>query len=726
MLTTIAQFRTRVSRERDALITDLQSLTGRFGEEEADAWRRSLPKISDIFQAPSFQPLHLYFGSNGHLSLEYQLPASSSWCDMVLLGAHHAKPSAVIVELKDWQTAADQPGSYEGLVSRRGAQELHPSDQVRGYTEYCRRFHSAIQDHSADVHGCVLFTRDPWTDAYTAEPNAKLASDYPLFTTNEEDVERGFPRFFETRLTEPHEPFATSFELGKYRQRRGFVAQIGKQLLDPQSSPFELLDGQRKAFAECAGLIGDSFHRNRRKVPKKRVVIVRGPPGSGKSVIAARLWATLVTDPKLPEGDVVMVTTSASQNTNWSWLIEKATKDKGSRGVVRKATAFTPIDTQTLGAMRGKRGEGWLGDATKWQANLKTLRSLGVSFRDGSEDNTHLVSIVDEAHALINPEHTAGRGQFGFVVSLGPQAYHIIRSSMLSVFLLDPLQGFRSRENTSIEDIRKWSRDLCGEDPLEVSLEGIQFRCAGSTEYVRWVESLLAGAPASENARIAKTWRNASHSSTRGRSTHETSKGMEIQLFAEPESWEAALRARIAEGQNARLLSSYSREWKTKNASSPHDLELSDKDFDERYAVNGKTKRWSRIWNFVPKNNYAWFVAGHPASYIHEDPLCEVGCPYVVRGFDFDYVGILWLDDLVWRNGRWVVNPDNVHETGHSALTNAARKESKGKRDGPKTAELLERVGQAYRILFTRALKGAYVWVPDRETREHLAASLGA
>ncbi|MBK9978485.1 MAG: DUF2075 domain-containing protein [Gemmatimonadetes bacterium] len=517
----------------------------------------------------------------------------------MLLGAHKSKPAAVIVELKDWQTRGDQPGHYEGLVLRQGSLELHPSDQVRGYTEYCRRFHSAVQDHAADVHGCVLFTRDQWTSAYTSEPNARLARDYPLFTMADEDVEEAFPEYFRQRLTESHESFARSFEHGKYRQKRGFVAQIGEQLLDPATSPFELLDGQRKAFAECNGLIGEAFHRGRKKTPQKRVVIVKGPPGSGKSVIAARLWATLVTDPKLPEGDVVLATTSASQNRNWSWLIEKATKDKGARGVVQKATGYTPIDTQTLGKLRKKRGKAWLGDAAKWRANVKTLRALGVPFRDGSEDSTHLVSIVDEAHALINPEHKEGRGQYGFVVTLGPQAYHVIRSSMLSVFLLDPLQGFRSRENTTIEDLRTWSRELCGEDPLEVSLEGMQFRCAGSAEYVRWVESLLAGAPTAENANLARSWHSATPRARANEGKRAKSGRMEVTLFDEPESWEASLRARVREGSSVRLLSSYSRPWKTKDANSPHDLEASEMDFRERYKRDGKSRFWSRIWNYA-------------------------------------------------------------------------------------------------------------------------------
>ena len=98
MLVTIEQFRSRVENDRAGLIADLQALTGRYGSEEAHAWENSLGRLSAIFQAPAFQPLHLYFGSRGHLALEYQLPASSSWCDVVLLGAHMSRSAAVILE----------------------------------------------------------------------------------------------------------------------------------------------------------------------------------------------------------------------------------------------------------------------------------------------------------------------------------------------------------------------------------------------------------------------------------------------------------------------------------------------------------------------------------------------------------------------------------------------------------------------------------------------------
>lgn len=711
MLTTVDAFRTRVEHDCDGLVAELQSLTGRYGDEEANAWSRSLQQLSGIFHAESFRPLHLYFGSRGNLALEYQLPSASSWCDVVLLGRHTSKSAAVILELKHWQTGGDKPGRYEGLVLRKGVQELHPSDQVRGYTEYCRRFHSAVQEYDANVHGCVLFTRDPWTDAYRAAPNDRLAASYPLFTTAERDIVGAFPAYFRERLTEPDEKFAHAFATGRYRQERGFVAQIGAQILDPSNSAFELLDGQRRAFAECSAVIRDNFHAAGTTTPPKRVIIVKGPPGSGKSVIAAKLWASLVTDKKLPTGDVVMVTTSLSQYSNWQRLFDvNGSPNSGARGVVRKATHFTPITVPMFSKLRKKYGADWLEGAKEWRDHHTQLQIRGVPFKAGAEDNANLVSIVDEAHALINPEHKAGIGKFGFLGNLGPQAAHIIRSSLLTVFLLDSEQGFRSQENTTLIDLRQWSRELGAGDPVEIDLSGLQFRCAGSREYVAWAESVLAGSSASANAQKAAPFRGIS---------------MDVRLFADPASMEAALREQIANGRSARLLSSFSRKWQSAKAARPHELNHEAMDFFETYSTNGKQMQWSRVWNYIPHNDYSWFVAGKPGGFIAEDPLCEVGCTYVVRGFDFDYVGLLWLNDLVWRNGSWIIDPMAVKETGYGTLTKQAAAEWKRGLLGRARLELNKRVAQAYRILLTRAHRGVFIWVPDDETREYLRTSLG-
>jgi uncharacterized protein len=746
MLITIEEFRHRIANDSAGLVLRLQEETGRYGTDEADAWQSSFTKLSQAFNKPLLQGLHLYFQGRGNVALEYQLPASSSWADVVLLGARDDKPSAVIIELKDWLTRCDTPGRYEGLIERQGAQELHPSDQVRGYTEYCRRFHSAVSDHSAQVHGCVFFTGDEWASAYSSPPNDNLVHAYPFFTTASRDINHSFPEYLLGKVTQPNEPFAVAFAAGIYKQNRGFVSQIAAQILDPRSSVFELLDNQRTAFNRCQSIITQTFFKSSSVAPPKKVVIIKGPPGSGKSVIAARLWATLVTDARLPAGDVVFTTTSQSQSSNWSHLFERATGVVAARGVVRKATAYTPITTQRVGALRMLHGKGFLSSNTPWRKNLERLHGLGERHRDGARDNQNLITIVDEAHALINPENPGGSGQFGFATTLGPQAYHIIRSSLLSIFLLDPLQGFRHRENTSIEELEAWAAELGAGNAEIVSLESLQFRCAGSVQYVDWIESVLSGASLESNQKLASFWIAASKTSderqniipfpiaeqTLARAAESPPQyGVEktpplrpeFRVFSEPESWEAALRTKVEQAETVRLLATYCREWKTEGAADPHNRCGELMDFHEAYQADGETRHWSRIWNFVPHNgtNYTWFVTGHPGGRIAIDPLCEVGCPYAVRGFDYDYIGILWLNDLLWRRNHWQINLAAIHESGISGLVRKARREQS--RSGKATQEVLERTVQAYRIIFTRALKGIYVWIADDETRDYVTAS---
>ena len=48
-----------------------------------------------------------------------------------------------------------------------------------------------------------------------------------------------------------------------------------------------------------------------------------------------------------------------------------------------------------------------MSDASQWRENLKLLRDLGRGFHDGSADDQNLITIVDEAHALINPQTPA-------------------------------------------------------------------------------------------------------------------------------------------------------------------------------------------------------------------------------------------------------------------------------------------------------------------------------
>jgi uncharacterized protein len=722
VILTIESFRQRVDSQIDDLIRDLKRVTGRNTPEEDAAWRSSLPQVSRMLSHSSLNRLQMYFGGRGHLSLEYPLPASASWCDLVLLGSHAGRNAAVMVELKDWETASDRPGAVEGLMERHTGTTHHPSDQVRGYTEYCRRFHSAVQEYQANVYGCVLFTRSKATGAYSSAPNDNLARHYPLFTLSDPDIQDRIPGYFGERLSEPDDIFAGAFERGYYRQDRNFVRQLGEQIRNLDSSPFVLLDSQRLAFAKCRQAVEHALFKS--APPRKTALIIQGPPGSGKSVIAAHLWAWLVSDSRVGPGNIVVTTTSASQRSNWEHTFRRL--EHGGQGAIMPANRYAPVSTNELGqAMAQRPQHDW--SPENWQKNIEVLRDWRGDLR--VPDNQYLVSVVDEAHALINPVAKDARTPAGWPVPCGPQAYHILKSSVLTIFLLDQEQGFRDRENTTIADIKLWASGQGISTPDTVFLEDSQFRCGGSKEYVQWVDCIFALQPAPS----PRLWRKGPRAVQHVDFTEALPLAAEgslpiegpftFELVESPMELETSLRTHLAESRTARLAASFSREWKTKDEANPHRSPPGEQDFDFSFQRNGTTHRWSRIWNFVPNgSDYSWFIQAAPGSPMASDPLCEVGCPYAIRGFDYDYIGLIWQRDLIWRRDHWELDLDAITETGQMHSVRAARR-AKSRTD-PRYERLLKKVQQAYRILLTRAIRGIYVWCEDQETSAYLKAQL--
>lgn len=729
MIITISDFRQQVlAGDSSPLIARLQELTGRSTAEEATAWTSSFSELARVLSSPRLDPFHLHLGRRGSLSLEYRLPASSSWCDVVLLGEGESSPSALILELKHWDTRNDGTGPAEGLISHAGKLTLHPSEQVGGYVEYCRRFHSTVAEEKASVDGCVVFTARPLNPVYAQSPNDRLVREFPCFGIPRASDGSAFVDHVLQRIRRPAPEFATAFERGHYRQNRGFISTIGTELREKDHRSLVLLDEQRQglrlALSQARAAISESSKSA--SAPKKSVLIIQGPPGSGKSAVAAHLWAELATWDGLPPGDLVFVGTSAAQNEAWSHIFGQG------RGCLKKATQFSPTTTQRLGALQ-RSNPGSFKNIEDWRANLQLLET--IDGRPDPDDNAYLISIVDEAHALVNPESKDARGQFGFPLCFGPLGYHIIRASSLSVFLIDEVQSFREREATTVNHLRMWAAELGAEVLQVVNLAGRQFRCGGSSEYLEWAGAVLAGSEASACALLAAKWqapvKSASESgvistdqsiSKPHPSLGETV-GFRFEIVPSVHDLDAALTKRRHEGASVRLVSSYARKWVTeKDEGQPHRRPDHMRDFFLPAAENRPA--WSRIWNWknAPRGYVSWIdpSAGDPMA---EDPLCEVGCPYTVRGFDYDYLGLIWLSDVVWRRNSWVVQVNHVHESGLTRHKGRAAAESDT--HGPAHRALLEKILQGYRILMTRAIKGLYVWCEDSETRARIQECLG-
>lgn len=724
MLYTVREFCSYVQDDLNGLIDEVAGITRYVSDEEKKAYAGSYPVVASMLaqamkRQPAISDAHI---STTELLLEYKLPAASAWCDLVLLGANaENRKEVIIVELKNYQKNQDDaPGSYEGLMMHKGSVIKHPADQVKGYTEYCRRFHSVVLDEGAEVNGCVYFTQPIDLQPYLLAPNDRLTAEYPMYNTESSDR---LAEYVTSKICKGDEAFAASFVNGFYKQDRNILRQVAENLSANSATarPFVLLDEQRLGF----NLVMQTLEQ-RVKDGKKEVIVVQGPPGSGKSAVAINLWIESVMKYSKEKdcGNIVFVTTSSSQSDNWKMTFDKYGKKYHASQVVLKISSFNPGFNeakvkQMIYPYFAEKEEKYVLSHKDRRLNIKYFREylqyiLDNHLEKNYKRNLHFMSVVDEAHALINPTKEDFRSSnfCGWCCSMGPEAFHVINESQISVFFTDGKQSFRDNETTTIEDIKAWAEEL-GAHFSSVSLDGMQFRCAGSYEYVDWVENLFSEHPLHNVTKWADKFK--------------------VKVVDFPSEMEDDIRQYVNQGNaSCRLMSSYTRKW-ISTANDEMHSKLSEHDF---VLDDKEGSKWKKYWN--SGKHYDIYVQGSRGTMMNTDPLSEIGCPYVVRGFDYDYVGLLWLEDIIVRNGEWCLNLDYIEEKGFKSdkvkakeALKLAKKHDKyrgkvsgiipSKLDGfPAVNMFFNAVTQAYRILLTRAIKGVTIYIKDEETRAYV------
>ena len=403
----------------------------RFGrgapESEFRAWRNSLTYMGNIIGSSSIS-------ADAGIAIEYGIPYTSKRVDLIVTGLNESgRNAAVIVELKQWSSAEAVPGK-DGVVRTvvgGGIHEVaHPSYQAWSYAEAIEDFNADVRDRGVVLSPCACLHNYVPTvpDPLSSDIYSEYLGLAPMFTKHQGSDLRGFLE----RFIRKGDGGETIFILDRGRLKPSKSLQDVLSSMMAGNREFTLLDTQKVVHEEI-------LHQARivSKGGGKRVIIIRGGPGTGKSVLAVNLLSEITS---LGMACLYVSKNSAPRNAYGQKL-------KGmKRGRSRVDKLFVGSGSFVL-----------------------------------SNPDMYDVLLTDEAHRL---------NEKGLNKKFGEnQVMEIIRASKLSVFFIDEDQRVTLRDIGSIEEIRKYAQMFGA--PVTVMELDSQFRCSGSDGYLSWLDNVL-------------------------------------------------------------------------------------------------------------------------------------------------------------------------------------------------------------------------------------------
>jgi len=371
---------------------------------------------------------------NHGVGIEYQLPGSSKRLDFMISGMSvDKKKEAVIIKLKEWEkTEAGDGDKVVTFVGQKDRDVLHPSVQVGHYRQYLTDQLEVLHEGSSFIrlsacsylHNYSLEDKDPLFD----EKFKAVVAKNPVFS--KDDVEKLVE--YLNNLVPCGDDGSVVQEIiqSKAKPSKKLLEEIHRVVKD--DSRYVLLDEQIIAYNRIISEV-----RRSARTGEKAAIIVRGGPGTGKSVIALNVMGEL---------------SRIGHNTHY----------------VTGSKAFT----ETIRKILGTRGA----------QQVKFFNSY-MSAEAGAID----VMVCDEAHRIrktSNNMYTKKDKR-----SNKSQLEELFDASKVAVFFIDDRQIVRPDEIGSSKliaefakshDIRLYECDLTA-----------QFRCNGSDAFINWVNHTL-------------------------------------------------------------------------------------------------------------------------------------------------------------------------------------------------------------------------------------------
>ncbi len=382
---------------------------------------------------------------------------------------------------------------------------------------------------------------------------------------------------------------------------------------------FYMIDSQKIIYEYALKYAVDTI-----KNDTKGVMVVRGGPGTGKSVLAINL------------------------------MVEFNKRDMTCFYVTKNAAPRTVYSTKLKGEF-----------SSKYINHL--FQGSGV-FVD-EEKNKIDCLVVDEAHRL--------NKKSGLFQNKGEnQIKEIINSAKFSIFFIDENQKVTLKDIGSEELIKKFAKEQ-GAEVYTFELDS-QFRCNGSDGYVAWIDNVLE---IKETANYDIDGFN-----------------YDFKVFDDPNELRKAIIEKNNINNKARIVAGYCWEWptgKTRSDTNYHEIKIPEYNFE-----------------------MSWNLDSGEAFAIGKDSINEVGCIHTVQGLEFDYIGVIIGEDMIYDNYCGVVTDYTKRANSDTSLKGITKiEEELGSGAAREIADAI--IKNTYRTLMTRGMKGCYIFCMDKKLNNY-------
>ncbi len=410
----------------DRLYESYLDKIGRTTKQEIKSWENSLQKMSNVMQDEEIP-------SDASVAIEFNIPNTSKRVDFIVAGNDGEKDHIVIVELKQWDEVEKVEGRDALVKTFLGGglrETVHPSYQAWSYAALIEDFNETVQEELINLHPCAYLHnyRKIENDPLTDEQYQYHIDKAPVFVRG--DIER-LRKFIKKYIRKGDQNnLIYEIENGRIRPSKSLQDSL-KQMLKGNEE-FVMIDEQKVFYEEAYYQALKTVKNN-----EKRVMIVEGGPGTGKSVLAINLLVNLINESLV----TLYVTKNAAPRNVYSTRLKGDYKKTHIDNLFKGSGSFTKVEL-----------------------------------------NEFDVLIVDEAHRL-NEKSGLFRNQGE------NQVKELIKGANLTIFFIDENQRVTLQDIGSTDLIEKYAKEYDAE-VMRYKLVS-QFRCDGSDGYIAWVDDVL-------------------------------------------------------------------------------------------------------------------------------------------------------------------------------------------------------------------------------------------